>query len=106
MLSEDVVLYSDGGGKAVTARNPVYGSDRVARLLLGLARKRPAWFTDIRLVGINGRLGGVGYSGDLPTNIIALGVSDGRIRAVFNVRNPDKLRAMPTLNETKAKEER
>jgi AhpD family alkylhydroperoxidase len=65
LLSEDVVLYSDGGGTAVTARNPVYRSDRVARLLLGLARKRPAWFTDIRLVRINGRLGVVGYWGDL-----------------------------------------
>jgi RNA polymerase sigma-70 factor (ECF subfamily) len=74
--------------------------------LLGLVRKRPAWFTNIRLVRINGRLGVVGYSGDLPTSVITLGVSDGRIRAVFNVRNPDKLRAMPTLSETKAKEER
>ena len=40
LLSEDVVFYSDGGGKAITARNPVHGPDRVTRLMLGLARKR------------------------------------------------------------------
>ena len=77
LLSEDVVLYSDGGGKAVTARIPVYGSDRVARLLLGLARKRAAWFTDIRLVGINGRLGVVGYSGIFQPALLPSGSPTG-----------------------------
>jgi hypothetical protein len=82
---------------AIRRRGRTLPTDRVARLLLGLARNRPAWFTDIRLVGINGSLGVVGYSGDLPTSVITLGISDGRIRAVFNVRNPDDLRAGKAL---------
>jgi len=103
LLSEDVVFYSDGGGKVVTARNPVYGADRVARLMLGLARKRWPGYA-IRLAGINGRPGIIGYSGDRPDSVLDLEIADGRIRVVRHVRNPDKLHAVPRLNETERSE--
>ena len=105
LLSEDVVLYSDGGGTAVAARNPVYGSDRVARLLLGLARKRWPGYT-IRLTQINGRPGIIGYSGDRPDCVLALEIAGGQITTVRHVRNPDKLHVLPWLNETKRREKR
>ena len=102
LLSEDVIFYSDGGGKVVTARNPVYGSDRVARLMLGLARKRLPG-SEIRLTRINGQPGIVGYSGDRPDSVFSLEVSGGRISAVRHVRNPDKLHAIPRLDATDRK---
>jgi hypothetical protein len=39
MLKEDVVAYSDGGGKAKAAINPIYGLDKVTRFLLGVSSK-------------------------------------------------------------------
>lgn len=97
LLSEDVVFYSDGGGKVVAARNPVRGSDRVARLLLGLANKMTREFA-VRLAGVNGQPGIILYAGDLPDGVFTLEVSEGRIEAVRNVRNPDKLHAVPRLD--------
>src|SRR5207302_4404946 len=35
LLAADVVLYGDGGGKAVALPRPVFGRERVTRLLLG-----------------------------------------------------------------------
>lgn len=98
LLSEDVVFYADGGGRVVTARNPVYGADKVARLLLGLGRKLPPGFA-VRLLEVNGQPGIVAYFGDLPNSVLTLEISGGRIRTVRNVQNPDKLRAVPRLDE-------
>ena len=36
LLAKDVTVWSDGGGKATAARQPVLGPERVIRLLLGL----------------------------------------------------------------------
>ena len=41
VLDPNVELRSDGGGVVTAARNPVYGNDRVARLLLGGQSKYP-----------------------------------------------------------------
>jgi len=105
LLSEDVIFYSDGGGKVVTARNPVYGPDRVARLMLGLARKRLPG-SEIRLTRIDGQPGIVGYSGDRPDSVFSLEVLGGRISTVRHVRNPDKLHALPRLDATDRKEDK
>ena len=42
LLSEDAVLYTDGGGKVSAALNPIVGADRVVRFLIGIGRKIPA----------------------------------------------------------------
>jgi RNA polymerase sigma-70 factor (ECF subfamily) len=39
VLSDEIVLHSDGGGRVSAARHPIVGPDKVARLLLGLQRK-------------------------------------------------------------------
>ena len=44
LLSEDVILYSDGGGKTQAALKPIYGADRVARFLSGILKKAPPDF--------------------------------------------------------------
>ena len=41
LLSEDVTLWSDGGGKVAAAPYPIYGPERVARFLLGVLRTVP-----------------------------------------------------------------
>src|SRR5258708_2932372 len=39
ILKEDVIAYTDGGGKAKAALNPIYGIDKVTRFLLGVSAK-------------------------------------------------------------------
>ena len=41
LFTDDVVFYSDGGGRVPAAINPVRGADKVERLLSGLMRKFP-----------------------------------------------------------------
>ena len=62
LLADDVTLWSDGGGRVVAARNPIHGSDRVARFLLGIMREAPAGLV-FRRLPVNGRPGLVGAEG-------------------------------------------
>jgi RNA polymerase sigma-70 factor (ECF subfamily) len=63
LLSEDVTLWSDGGGKTRAALNPIYGADKVARFLSGILRKAPPGCT-VRQTQIYGQPGLVGYFAD------------------------------------------
>lgn len=95
LLSEDVTLWSDGGGKVAAAPYPIHGPERVARFLLGVLRLVPHGFY-ARPVQINGGPGVVGYVNGNPTSVVALDVADGRLRGVRIVVNPEKLRTIPS----------
>ena len=94
LLSEDVTLWSDGGGKVAASPYPIYGAERVARFLVGVLRTVPPGFF-AHPARINGGPGAVGYVDYHPTGVVALDVAEGRIRGVRIVVNPDKLRAIP-----------
>jgi RNA polymerase sigma-70 factor, ECF subfamily len=94
MLSEDVTLWSDGGGKVTAAPYPIQGPERVARFLLGVLRTVPPGFF-ARPGRVNGGPGVVGYVDGHPTSVVALDIADGRLRGVRIVVNPEKLRAVP-----------
>ena len=94
LLSEDVTLWSDGGGKVAAAPYPIHGPERVARFLLGVLRTVPPGFF-ARPARINGGPGVVGYVEGHPTAVIALDIAEGRLRGVRIVVNPEKLRAIP-----------
>jgi len=91
LLAEDAVLYTDGGGKRSAALNPIYGKAKILRFVLGLAGKGqlPA-ATAATPVWLNGVPGFAIRIGD-DVETLALEVSDGRIVAMYGVRNPDKL---------------
>ena len=97
MLSEDVVLLSDGGGKTRAALNPIRGADNVARYFFGILRKAPPGLT-VRATPVNGRPGFVAYFGDgSPQSATTFEISGGRILAIHLVVNPDKLGAITPL---------
>ena len=100
-LAEDVTVWSDGGGKVNAARKPVIGRDKVVRFFLGLMRLAPEG-TAFRLSRVNGQPGIVTYVEGRPHNVVTLDVADGVIRAVYVVVNPDKLRAVPELDDPAA----
>nr|WP_317891417.1 sigma factor-like helix-turn-helix DNA-binding protein [Saccharopolyspora pogona] len=99
LLSPDVTLWTDGGGKVRQALRPVVGADTVA-----------AWFAAISTVtyqgvepaDMNAELaeinGGPGIVFSGPGRVIAAVTfdfdPDGRITTIHNVANPDKLQAI------------
>lgn len=97
-LDASAVFVSDGGGRVVSALNPIRGRDRIGRLLAGLIAKRYVPLA-ARHVRINGEPGlWLEHPDGRPYGAIALAVtSDGaRVAAIYAVRNPDKLRGAST----------
>lgn len=92
LLASDARMVSDGGGKVAAALNVIEGADRVAAFLAGVVRK--GWTDDltIRFDSINGLPGLVltGPNGLVQTS--AFEVEDGVVKAIYIVRNPDKLK--------------
>ena len=94
LLTADATYMGDGGGKARTTVRAVHGADRVARLVAGIERK---WQGRARhqLVNVNGAPGLLTWIDGRPDSVTSLDVIDGRIAAIYVVRNPDKLGAVP-----------
>jgi RNA polymerase sigma-70 factor (ECF subfamily) len=97
LLSNDVVLHSDGGGKAIAVPNLVHGADNVARGILGGFRKLLPQTLVRRLARINGKPGLVSYLDGKPYSVFTLDAVDGRIRAIYILTNPEKLSHLPEL---------
>ncbi|MFE4982257.1 MULTISPECIES: RNA polymerase sigma factor SigJ [unclassified Streptomyces] len=92
MLAPDVVFHGDGGGKARATRNPVTDPRRVGQLLVGGIRRVLTLGATLRPALINGRPGAVTYDAEgRVASVIELDITDGVIRALRSVSNPDKL---------------
>ena len=90
LLTEDVVVWTDGGGQARSAPRPVVGPWRAARFLTHIART----FTpgvELHEMTLNGQPGIVFAEEGRVTNAVVLDVMDGRIAGVRVVANPEKL---------------
>jgi RNA polymerase sigma-70 factor (ECF subfamily) len=92
LLAKDVVLYSDGGGKRVAALNPIYGDLNVARFFAGVAPKVAAMELSWRHEIVDGLPGIVVIDNGEVVHTMAFEIDDGRIIAIYVVRNPDKLK--------------
>jgi RNA polymerase sigma-70 factor (ECF subfamily) len=92
VLKDDVIVYSDGGGKARAALNPIYGVDKTIRFILGIMRKTPPELTGGHFASINGEPGFVFTLEGKTASVLTLDLDDDeRIRAIYFVANPDKL---------------
>lgn len=87
-LAPDVVCISDGGPGRRAARRPVAGSGRVARLLIGLARRYRHLTSRPAVVG--GSAGAILSAGETIEQLVAVTSKDGVITSVYFVGNPDK----------------
>src|ERR1700761_2386662 len=91
LFASDVVLYSDGGGKAKAALNPIYGADKVARFLAGVVSKFWQNNFEVMLVEMNGMPGFVLRENGLLHSALTVEFDGGTLSALYFVRNPDKL---------------
>ncbi|MEJ2624790.1 MAG: sigma-70 family RNA polymerase sigma factor [Pseudolabrys sp.] len=93
MLAADVSAHTDGGGKRPAVLKPIVGFDAVMQAherLAVLFKHRPSQL--VRAGFINGLPGFVTLEADGELQTTALDIEDGKITAIYIVRNPDKLR--------------
>lgn len=90
LLSPDVILYSDGGGKVRAALRPIVTSKNVIAFLLGVAKKAPPTVR-MELANINGEWGVIVYRGEQVYSVNTMHLKEGKIAALYLILNPDKL---------------
>jgi RNA polymerase sigma-70 factor (ECF subfamily) len=93
LLADDVVLVGDGGGRVQSLPNPVYGAERVARLMVAYLAQNSGG-TMLRLERVSGQPGVVAYRSGMPWAVVTLAVAGGRITMINSVVNPEKLRTL------------
>jgi RNA polymerase sigma-70 factor (ECF subfamily) len=90
LLAQDVEIHSDGGGKVLAFRNIIRGLDRALRLFAGLRRKNAPTPRLLHTAEIDGLPGYVSIDRGV-VQTTALDIRDGKITAIYIVRNPEKL---------------
>jgi RNA polymerase sigma-70 factor (ECF subfamily) len=96
VLAEDIGFWSDGGGKVLAARRPIFGREQVVRLLLGLRRTASAVgvaleSVSFEIVEVNGEPALLLRVAGRLDGVYVMAVEEGAITAIRVVRNPDKL---------------
>src|SRR5215210_3020878 len=103
VLSPGVELVADSGGRALAPRRPVRGAEKVARFLLAVVTEEkvarflesvgsePSDGTHVHMAQLNGAPGVVITAGGEPISALVLDVSDGTVRTIRLVANPEKL---------------
>lgn len=91
-LAADVAVYGDGGGKAPQWTRPIVGWEAVARLFAGLGRKMRVLDASLVERQINGQPGAIlrDRQGSV-ISVFMLDITDGAVRVIRGVINPDKL---------------
>jgi RNA polymerase sigma-70 factor (ECF subfamily) len=93
LLTDDIAIYADGGGKRPAALVPLFGIERAMLLykrIAGLLVDAPRPHPSFRM--IDGLPGYVTVEVDGVPQTTAFDIRDGKIAAIYIVRNPDKLR--------------
>ena len=101
MLAPDVVFTSDSDGKVSAARRPVFGPEKVARLLIGLMSRAGAEYR-IELATYNSAPAMIVYRDEQPDSVFTIEVIDGKITNFYAIRNPESWRRPPSAGRSAA----
>lgn len=92
LMSENAVVYTDGGGVVSAAVRPVTGPRRIAQVTLHLAQKAAAQEPLVtEFARVNGGWGLLMLQGGAVHSVIQVEGADGKVERVYVVRNPNKL---------------
>lgn len=107
LLSEDVVLHGDGGGKAPALARSLHGRERVARTLAAWMRTlRRLEGARLRPVDVNREPGAMLETADGELfGVMVLDVAGDRIQGVRSIVNPDKLARLGPVADVEALQE-
>ncbi|HEX8123129.1 MAG TPA: RNA polymerase sigma factor SigJ [Solirubrobacteraceae bacterium] len=99
LLSPQVVLTGDGGGKARALPRPLVGAAGAARALAAFYELGERWGITFEPVIVNGQPGfrSLDPEGRL-ANVVGIDVDGGRIVRVHSILNPDKLAHLGPLS--------
>ncbi len=93
MLAADISVHADGGGKRLASMQPIVGFDAVMKFHQFLADEfRKNGSELVRASFVNGLPGFITLEADGELQTTALEIEDGKISAIYVVRNPDKLK--------------
>jgi RNA polymerase sigma-70 factor (ECF subfamily) len=94
LLTEDVTLWADGGGKVRgAATRPLHGRRAVARFVLASTRYLPAGVT-AEVIEVNGQPAAILRADTAALLLIALEVDQAQVRGIRVIGNPEKLRGV------------
>lgn len=91
LLDPDATATADGGGRAVTHPQPIVGSVRIAHAYAEIARISGDRTTLLECT-VNGRPGLLARQDGAVATVFAFEIAGDRIRHIWAVRNPEKLR--------------
>ncbi|MFD4502034.1 RNA polymerase sigma factor SigJ [Streptomyces sp. NPDC058457] len=91
LLDPDATATADGGGLAVTHLYPIVGGERIARAYAEIARVSGHRTTFVECT-VNGLPGLVAQQDGAVATVFAFEIAADRIRHIWAVRNPEKLR--------------
>jgi RNA polymerase sigma factor (sigma-70 family) len=95
LLDPDATAIADGGGLAITFLNPIEGAEQIARAWIEIANRVPGNMTFLERT-VNGQPGLVAQQDGATVTVFAFDVAGDRIRHIWVVRNPEKLRRWTT----------
>ena len=95
LLDPGVTAIADGGGLVTAFLDPIEGSEQIARAWVEIASRASGTMTFLERT-VNGQPGLVAQQDGLIVTVFAFDVADDRIRHIWVVRNPDKLRCWAT----------
>ncbi len=94
LLDPAATATADGGGLASAAPRPIEGGEQVARYLADLASRASSLTILERTV--NGQPGLVAQQDGVTVTVLAFDITGGRIKHIWAIRNPEKLRPWTT----------
>jgi RNA polymerase sigma factor (sigma-70 family) len=94
LLDPGATVTADGGGLVAAALRPVEGSEQISNYLVDIAGRAPSLTILERTV--NGQPGLVAQQDGVTVTVFAFDVAGGRIKHIWAIRNPDKLRPWTT----------
>jgi RNA polymerase sigma-70 factor (TIGR02957 family) len=99
LLSADVVVYADGGGRGPAFPRPVHGRERAARVLMGgTASGQKLGVVGLHMTTINGQPGAVFFNEEgQPLGVVTVDVADDQVQTIRAITNPEKLRHLGTI---------
>jgi RNA polymerase sigma factor (sigma-70 family) len=91
LLDPDASAIADGGGLVQAALHPIEGGEHIARYFVDLVRRAPGNLSLLERT-VNGQPGLVAQQDGVTVTVFAFDLAGDRIKRIWAVRNPDKLR--------------
>ena len=95
LLDPGATAVADGGGLATTFLRPIEGGEQIARAWMEIANHLPGNMTFLERT-VNGQPGLVAQQDGATVTVFAFDVAGDRIKHIWAVRNPEKLRPWTT----------